>query len=53
MAFYFMGFNIIFALIAFLPVAYRPVSGGSGIAEAKATLNGTRRKEKFFFGYKI
>jgi len=36
----FIGFNLAFAFIAFLPVAYRPVSAGSGIAEAKAVLNG-------------
>ena len=38
---YFIGFNMLFTFLAFIPVAYRPVSGGSGIAEAKATLNGT------------
>jgi H+/Cl- antiporter ClcA len=38
---YFIGFNILFTIFAFIPVAYRPLSGGSGIAEAKATLNGT------------
>ncbi|OEU12785.1 Voltage_CLC-domain-containing protein [Fragilariopsis cylindrus CCMP1102] len=37
---YFIGFNMLFTFLAFIPVAYRPVSGGSGIAEAKATLNG-------------
>ena len=37
----FLGFNVFFTVLAFLPVMYRPMSGGSGIAEAKATLNGT------------
>ncbi|VEU44418.1 unnamed protein product [Pseudo-nitzschia multistriata] len=36
----FLGFNLFFVTIAFMPVTYRPLSGGSGIAEAKATLNG-------------
>ena len=35
-----VGVSAALALGAFLPVAYRPVSAGSGIAEAKATLNG-------------
>ena len=39
--FYLLGINIVLAVLAFLPVAYRPASGGSGIGEAKATLNGT------------
>jgi len=32
--------STILAMFAFIPVAIAPVSGGSGIAEAKATLNG-------------
>lgn len=36
----FLGLNLLFVAIAFLPVTHRPLSGGSGIAEAKATLNG-------------
>ena len=35
-----VGVSSLLALGAFLPVAYRPVSAGSGIAEAKAILNG-------------
>jgi len=35
-----VGVSAALALGAFLPVAYRPVSAGSGIAEAKAILNG-------------
>lgn len=35
-----VGISALLALGAFLPVAYRPISAGSGIAEAKATLNG-------------
>ena len=42
----FLGFNLLFASIAVLPVLYRPVSGGSGIAEAKAILNGTCRQNR-------
>lgn len=36
----FLGLNLLFVAIAFFPVTHRPLSGGSGIAEAKATLNG-------------
>ena len=36
----FLGMNLLFAVCAFLPVAYRVNSAGSGIAEAKAVLNG-------------
>lgn len=32
--------SAVLALLAFAPVAFCPVSGGSGIAEAKAVLNG-------------
>jgi len=39
MAFY-VGISTLLALCAFVPVAIRPISAGSGIAEAKATLNG-------------
>lgn len=35
-----VGVSAALAFGAFLPVAYRPVSAGSGIAEAKAILNG-------------
>jgi Voltage gated chloride channel len=36
----FLGFNLLFVTLAFLPILYRPVAAGSGIAEAKAVLNG-------------
>jgi Voltage gated chloride channel len=36
----FVSINIILALVAFVPVVLRPHSAGSGIAEAKAVLNG-------------
>jgi len=36
----YVGLSSLLAIMAFLPVALKPVSGGSGIAEAKATLNG-------------
>ena len=36
----FFLFNLLFAFLAFLPTAFRPMSAGSGIAEAKAVLNG-------------
>jgi hypothetical protein len=36
----FISLNLLFGVVAFLPVAYRPMSAGSGIAEAKAVLNG-------------
>eukprot|EP00588_Corethron_pennatum_P017056 CAMPEP_0194305452 /NCGR_PEP_ID=MMETSP0171-20130528/2886_1 /TAXON_ID=218684 /ORGANISM="Corethron pennatum, Strain L29A3" /LENGTH=910 /DNA_ID=CAMNT_0039056993 /DNA_START=47 /DNA_END=2779 /DNA_ORIENTATION=+ len=39
MAFH-VGVSALFALGAFLPVGFRPVAAGSGIAEAKAILNG-------------
>ncbi|KAL7496236.1 hypothetical protein ACHAWT_005885 [Skeletonema menzelii] len=35
-----VGTSVALAMIAFMPVAIAPVSGGSGIAEAKAVLNG-------------
>ena len=35
-----VGLSSLLAIMAFVPVALKPVSGGSGIAEAKATLNG-------------
>ena len=35
-----VGTSVALALIAFMPVAIAPVSGGSGIAEAKAVLKG-------------
>jgi chloride channel 7 len=36
----FLAANLALGVVAHLPVAYRPVSAGSGIAEAKAVLNG-------------
>jgi len=36
----FVFLNLLFAFLSFVPVAFQPVSGGSGIAEAKAVLNG-------------
>jgi len=37
----YLGWSILFAILAFIPVAFiRPVAAGSGIAEAKAVLNG-------------
>jgi len=39
MAFH-VGVSSLLAFGAFLPVAFRPISAGSGIAEAKAALNG-------------
>ena len=36
----FTASNVVLALLAHVPVSYRPVSAGSGIAEAKAVLNG-------------
>ncbi|CAB9509901.1 Chloride transport protein 6 (Partial), partial [Seminavis robusta] len=37
---FFIGMNILFGFLAALPVLFRPLSAGSGIAEAKAVLNG-------------
>ena len=37
----YVGFSVLFAILALLPIAFiRPVAAGSGIAEAKAVLNG-------------
>jgi len=39
----YLGWSILFALLAFIPIAFiRPVASGSGIAEAKAVLNGIK-----------
>ena len=39
----YVGFSVLFALMALLPIALiRPVAAGSGIAEAKAVLNGIK-----------
>ena len=39
----YLGFSLLFALASFVPVALiRPVAAGSGIAEAKAVLNGIK-----------
>ena len=39
----YFGFSILFAILALLPIALiRPVAAGSGIAEAKAVLNGIK-----------
>ena len=35
-----VSMSVFLAMLAFVPVAIAPVSGGSGIAEAKAVLNG-------------
>ena len=39
----YLGWSILFTLLAFIPIAFiRPVASGSGIAEAKAVLNGIK-----------
>lgn len=39
----YLGFSLLFSLLALLPVALlRPVAAGSGVAEAKAVLNGIK-----------
>ena len=39
----YLGWSVLFAVLAFVPVAFiRPVAAGSGIAEAKAVLNGIK-----------
>lgn len=39
----YLGWSLLFAILSFLPVAFvRPVASGSGIAEAKAVLNGIK-----------